>query len=320
MCNIGRGKSINGKKELTKEQIFSLLSDAASMGVKIIAIWGGEPLLNKDLEEIVNEIHRLKMSTYIVTNGYLLNESKVSELIRCKINSVSVSIDDPFAETHDEIRGINGAFEKICKGFRMLKEKGGNDIKVGINMVINKENYREIPKMLELALSLKADWIKFLPVHFGFPYNDKQFGDKELMPSKDQIEEIYRSLKELQKTIRSNGIYTNSEIYLDGFREYFNGEYLLKDCSAGYLSCDIDSYGNVMQCSLDSRIGGNILEKSFKEIWKSEEFDMIRKDHNQKLCGHCWVSCYAESSLRISLKYSLGNIKRLFKEISYLKS
>jgi len=320
ICNIGRDKKINEREELSKEEIFRLLSDASDMGVKIIALWGGEPLLHKDLIEIVNEIHRLKMSSYLVTNGYLLNEKKVSELVRCKINSVSVSIDDSYPERHDEIRGIKGAFEKICKGVMMLKEKGGDEIKVGINMVISKGNYKEIPKMLDLAISLKADWVKFLPVHFGFPYNHLQFGNEELMPSKEQIEEIHRSLKELQIAVKRNGMYTNSETYLDGFKEYFNGKYQLRNCSAGYLCCNVDSYGNVTQCSLDPRIGGNIRKRSFKEIWKSEEFNLIRKDHNEKLCGHCWVSCFAEPSLRLSLRYSLGNIKRLFRELSYLKS
>jgi len=320
ICNIGRDGQGKGKSELSKEKIFVFLSDAASMGVKIIALWGGEPLLNKDLEEVVNEIHRLKMSTYLVTNGYLLNESKVSELVRCKINSVSVSIDDPFAETHDEIRGIKGAFEKICKGVRMLKEKGGDEIKVGINMVVSRENYKEILKMLDLAISLKAEWVKFLPVHFGYPYNHREFGDKELMPTEEQIDEIHRSMKELQREVKKNGLYTNSEVYLDTFREFFRGEYVLKNCYAGYLCCNVDSFGDVTQCSLDPRIAGNIREKSFRKIWKSEKFKAIRNDHNQKLCGHCWVSCFAELSLRISLKYSLAIIKRVLREVSYLKT
>jgi MoaA/NifB/PqqE/SkfB family radical SAM enzyme len=318
-CTIWKGVHKKKESELSGEEIFSLLSQLSSMGTKIVALWGGEPLLNKHLREIIREIHRLGMAPYLVTNGLLLNEENVVQLLEADVGSLSVSLDHAFPEKHDEAKGVKGTFARACQGIALLRERGGKKINLGINMVVSKDNVKEIFPMAELAISLKLNWLKFIPVHFGFPYNQMAFGDEILMPNEEEIASIQDNLLAARSYLIKHGLYTNSRKFLKGFGGFFKGTYHATDCYAGYLLCNVDSYGNVTQCSPDPRITGNIREQSFTAIWKSGEFDRIRNDHTQTLCGHCWLSCYLEPSFRMSFIYSLENLSQLLTEISLVR-
>ena len=318
-CTIWNSAKQGTEPELSREEIFSFLSQLSSMGTKIIALWGGEPLLNKNLFEIIREINRLSMIPYLVTNGFLLNEDTVDQLMKSGLGSISVSMDNAFPEKHDEMKGVKGAFARTCKGLSLLRKMGGKKTHIGINMIICKDNVEEILPMAKLASSLELNWLKFIPVHFGFPYNQMEFGNRDLMPDEQDIESIQRNLLEARKYLVERGLYTNSITFLREFKSFFTGAYLMKQCYAGYLLCNVDSYGNVTQCSIDPRIAGNIRQIPFKDLWKSKELDRLRKDHTAEICGHCWLSCFAEPSFRMSFVYSMKNLFQVLTEISFIR-
>ena len=318
-CTIWKRGKEERKPELSREEFFSTLSQLSSMGTKIVALWGSEPLLNKNLYEIIREIHYLKMIPYLVTNGLLLNEQNVAYLIKAGLGSLSVSLDHTLPEKHDEMKGVKGSFARIREGLVLFRKMGGERINIGINMLISKDNIHEILPMAELASSLKLNWLKFIPVHFGFPYNQMEFGDNELMPNEEEIELIESNLLKARKYLLKNGLYTNSIKYLKGFKGFFKGEYQVKHCYAGYLLCNVDSYGNVTQCSLDPRVVGNIREQSFNKLWKSKMFDLIRSDHHKGICGHCLLPCFVEPSFRMSFFYSTKNLFQVLTEVSFMR-
>jgi len=134
-----------------------------------------------------------------------------------------------------------------------------------------------------------------------------------------EIDTIQRDLFKARDYLVKQGLYTNSTKFLKEFTGFFKGDYPMKHCYAGYLLCNVDSYGNVTQCSLDPRSAGNIRKNSFRELWNSKEFDYIRKDHNKEMCGHCWLSCFAEPSFRMSFFYSMRNLLQVLTEISFMR-
>jgi MoaA/NifB/PqqE/SkfB family radical SAM enzyme len=318
-CTIGKDPDAHKEPELSRDEFFRILSQLAVMGNKVVALWGGEPLLNRDLFDIIREIRCLGMIPYLVTNGHLLNEKNVQKLVDADVGSVSVSLDETDPGKHDEMRGVPGSFERSCSGLALVRKMGGEKVNIGINMVIGKDNIDEIPRMAKLASELDLNWLKFIPIHFGFPYNPLEFGDSELMPGDEEVARIRDNLLQARKFMMERGMYTNSLKFLKDIDAFFRGRHLMQDCYAGFLLCNIDAFGNINQCSIDSRIAGNLRKNSFKEIWQSGEFDRIRRDHGKSLCGHCWLSCFVEPSFRMSVAYSTKNLFQFLKETSFVR-
>ncbi len=110
------------RNDLEASQVKSFIDQARKLGVVRITFFGGEPLLHKDIVELVRYAHRAGMLTRINTNGWLLDRKLVSELKVAGLNLCDVSIDDPDPETHDRLRGLPGLYERAIEGIGILKE------------------------------------------------------------------------------------------------------------------------------------------------------------------------------------------------------
>ncbi|MBI5517576.1 MAG: radical SAM protein [Deltaproteobacteria bacterium] len=108
------------KRQLSTEAIKRLYSDARAAGFVGLSVWGGEPLLYRDFDEVLCHAHGLGLTTHIVTNGFLL-ERKLDPVVRW-VDRVCVSLDHP-SELHDELRGIRGLFARILSATEALKAR-----------------------------------------------------------------------------------------------------------------------------------------------------------------------------------------------------
>ncbi|MDI6784393.1 MAG: radical SAM protein, partial [bacterium] len=106
------------KDELTKEQIFKIIDELESLGTRRITIEGGEPLVRKDIGEIINYIHQKGIEQSLCTNGVLL-ERKINE-IKGKVDIVILSIDGA-ESAHDKIRG-QGNFKQVLHAIEVAKQ------------------------------------------------------------------------------------------------------------------------------------------------------------------------------------------------------
>ena len=108
------------KDQLPTDAIKRLYSDAREAGFIGLSIWGGEPLLHKDFDDVVRHAHDVGLVTHIVTNGFLL-EKKLDAVVPW-IDRVCVSLDHPSA-VHDELRGIKGLYDRILSATKALKAR-----------------------------------------------------------------------------------------------------------------------------------------------------------------------------------------------------
>ncbi len=132
------------------EQEKAILKQIYNSGACGIAFEGGEPLLRKDLVEILAFSRSLPLHTSLITNGTLL-ESRIDE-ISPYINGVIYVSLDGLEKTHDAIRGVNGCFKKAIYGITVAAQK----VPVTINMTIMAENLDEIEGMVKLAKEVNA--------------------------------------------------------------------------------------------------------------------------------------------------------------------
>lgn len=130
-CFIASSPRNHSHAMLTLEQVRGRLSEAARLGVREYYFTGGEPFLNKEIFEILEETLR-QGPVSVLTNGLPLTPERCRRLKTMSHASeysfdVRISIDGYTAEVNDPIRGA-GTFERIIKGIRNLAQAGLNPV------------------------------------------------------------------------------------------------------------------------------------------------------------------------------------------------
>lgn len=120
--------------ELTTEDVLSAIDKLSSLGVYVITLTGGEPLLHPDLFEIVEHARKAPMTVGIFTNGTLITEEHVKRFKKLGVKQFAVSIDSMNEHTHDRFRGRKGALRKTLNGINLLKEAGFS-VRVSLSLV-----------------------------------------------------------------------------------------------------------------------------------------------------------------------------------------
>ncbi len=153
------------------ELILEFLNFFKQKGVIGYSLLGGEPLLRKDLEVIVAKICEYKQSVNISTNGVLATKARAQSLVSAGLKQFQVSLDSHKKETNNFLRGEN-TFEKILAGIQNLKNSGAY---VKIGHTISKINYKDVQNIIDLAIALSLDEIRFevfVPTGIGATNSD----------------------------------------------------------------------------------------------------------------------------------------------------
>ncbi len=114
----------SGTTELKTEELKSLIDQAEQMGVMQVVFSGGEPLLRKDIVELVRYAHDAGMMIRLNTNSLLLNPQLVLNLKKAGLDICAVSIDDAEPKVHDRLRGVPGLHKKALSGIGLLRKYG----------------------------------------------------------------------------------------------------------------------------------------------------------------------------------------------------
>lgn len=276
MCSSWR-EEYRFDNDLTLGDIKQLLSDAASWGVNLVTFGGGEPLVRKDIFEILDHATHLGFISSIVTNGSLIDYSMAEKLMSKNLFRIGVSLDGSNPETHDGIRGIDGSFEKTIRGLKYLvKIKKAKNIytKLYINTVIMNKNIEEILDIVKLAKSISVDFLcqPFLALDIKiFRENSIDF-----TPPTVALTELIEDLIKIKKR---EGIILNPIAHLNNIRDVYNDKIDYNYCFAGYDHLLVAPSGDCWFCQYDmftDKSIGNIKEKNIKEIWYSKEYDKAR--------------------------------------------
>ena len=133
--------------ELTTAQAKKLLSQIAQVNCPVILFSGGEPLLRRDLFELLAEAAHLSLRTVISTNGTLINSSAAGKLADAGVGYVGVSIDGT-RDFHDRFRQANGSFDAALAG---IENCGAAGIRTGLRFTITNQNAGQIPAVFDIA-------------------------------------------------------------------------------------------------------------------------------------------------------------------------
>lgn len=283
-CNMKCGFCNYWKKageEPTREEIFKLLDDAKEFGIGVYNAWTVEPLLRKDLPQIMAHAKKLGMITSMVTNGKLLYE-RAEELK--DVDYLSVSVDG--VKSYKEIRNMD--FETLLKGLnkaievRKLQNKKNPIL---MNCVLTGKNLDDIETLILLAKKLEVK-ISFEPVH-------KVSGIEEEVWNEIGIHDMekFRSTVDRIIELKEEGYpIINSKTYLgmvrDGKMDY--------NCRASGIIMNVTHDGTLETCRVQNEPLGNVIWDGFESVWKNSE---ERRKEIVKDCKGCLFFGYTENSL-----------------------
>ena len=135
---------------LSHEQLKTLVTIFAELGVKKIRLTGGEPLLRKDLEQLVSKISTIDgiEDVAITTNASILTRQRAESLKQSGISRINISLDALTKDIYEKINEIPHPLEDILDGISNALDVGFEAVKV--NMVVQKGiNESDILPMVE---------------------------------------------------------------------------------------------------------------------------------------------------------------------------
>lgn len=155
------------QKALSTADIKHIMDQFYDLGGYSVYLCSGEFLLRPDALDLIRYAKAKSMTTTIVSNGILLDERKIDDLIQAGLNMLIVSLDSATPEMHDKLRGVKGCFEKAVNGLRIARKKG---LKSCIWTYVTK-NHNEIDEIAELGRELGITTFVFLPLLSGHLFN-----------------------------------------------------------------------------------------------------------------------------------------------------
>jgi pyrroloquinoline quinone biosynthesis protein E len=169
------------RDELATAEWQRVLVEAQELGVLQCHLSGGEPLLRRDLVELVNSANELGMYTNLITSALGLSRRRAEQLRAAGLDHVQISIQADEPAVSDRIAGIS-SFERKIEAARVVKELGWP---LTVNVVLHRQNIDRVADILRLAEELEADRIELANTqYYGWGLRNRD----ALLPSKAQLE------------------------------------------------------------------------------------------------------------------------------------
>ena len=312
-CNVWREQS--NKPELTIEDLEKIFYQLKAVKIKTIGLYGGEPLLRKDIGEVARKAKSIMKESRIllITNGLLL-KNKAKELLDGGCDYVCISLDG-IGEVNDKIRGVPGDYQRVIEGIEELKKiDTKKKVKINIGTTLISQNIHQVPQLINLAREFGISWSFNLfdtsPYHFrniDNPLSLKKI-DEGLID--ETIKYMHQERKKYPQTLV--GI---DPIGLEFAREYLKGKEPFFHCVLGYIRIYIDSYMNVYSGCWALSPMGNLNQEELKNILNSPRYkERLRKMYQLK-CPYCTCG-YLINCL---FNNPFAGIQFLFRNISFIK-
>lgn len=256
-----------------------LLNEIGAAGIKSLRLTGGEPLLRKDLFNVLEKADTSRFKRIILqTNGLLLKKLH-GEINASPITDIAVSIDG-LKGTNDVIRGIRGYFDLGMDGIRLLEGKH-----VALSVTLNRMSAQELRTLAEVAHEAGAQVQFNILSRSLFFLKDADLSS--LWPQKPDVAAISSFLRDILK---------RPGYEVDYVTRYYNNESISEPpCVLGYLQVFVLSNGDVLTGCYPLPPVGNILRDSLATILASEAYRSQSEAMIRRECPGC--TCGIESSL-----------------------
>jgi MoaA/NifB/PqqE/SkfB family radical SAM enzyme len=154
--------------ELGTAEAMELIDRIASFGSPgpILVITGGDPLIRVDLWDLISYASERRVRVSLAPSVTpLLNDTAIRKISEHGVSAISISIDSPYPEVHDSIRGISGTWARSVEILKKLLDSG---IRVQVNTVIMRPTLKGLPDMVAFLDRLGVPvWEVFYLIRVG---------------------------------------------------------------------------------------------------------------------------------------------------------
>jgi MoaA/NifB/PqqE/SkfB family radical SAM enzyme len=265
-CSAARFKT-KARRELTTAEWFTVIDQSLDMGIFNIVFTGGEPLLHPDLCKLVAHVDRDRAQAMMFTNGLLLTEEYVARLVDAGLYSLNVSLDDPRAEVHNDLRRTKDGYEKALAGAERALAGG---LLVGISTYAGPDAVHQglVEQTIEIAKNLGVHEVTV----FDVVPTGKLLEEKSLLTAEDK-QQLMAMERACNETRGCPHIVTQALV---------NGPEGA-GCFAGFSQFYLTAYGDLDPCDFTPLTFGNVLDESLETLWDR----MIAHPAYQNRCNHC---------------------------------
>lgn len=261
---------IGAEAELSTEDWTRIFSEARKLGVLQLGLSGGEPMVRKDLEVLVEHAHGVGLYTTLVTSGLGFTRPRATRLKAAGLDHVQISLQDADDAQAERIAGVRSVRQKR-EATALVKEL---DFAFTVNVVLHRANLDRIGEIIDMAAELGADRLELANTqYYGWGLRNRQ----TLQPTREQVE---RSRGIAEEAIRR---YRGRMHILYVLPDYY--EPYPKPCYGGWGSVYIvvAPDGTVLPCHAASSIAQlsfpTAREHDLRWIWEeSPGFNAFRGD------------------------------------------
>ncbi len=255
-------------RELDTQEWLRVLREARAMGATQLGLSGGEPLVRRDLEDIVAEARRLGFYSNLITSGIGMDDDRLGRLKAAGLDHIQISFQASSQELNNFLGGT-ASFEKKKEMARAIKAHGYPMV---FNIVLHRKNIDDIADILDMAESLDADYVELANTqYYGWALENRE----ALLPTRDQLAHAERVTNEYRDRLgnRMKLYYIVPDYY----------ESRPKTCMSGWgdIFLTIAPDGAALPCHAAHQLPGidfpNVREHGLEEIWcDSEAFNGFR--------------------------------------------
>jgi MoaA/NifB/PqqE/SkfB family radical SAM enzyme len=276
-CETCLWKNNTQKDELTLEEIKRIYLEAKEAGFLVTILWGGEPLIRKDITEIIKFVKsELKFTIVgIVTNGWFLPD-KIKEF-GDDLDFILISLDSPRPVEHNQIRGLPGLYDKIMNSVTIIKESYPL-ISLQFSFTISKYNINRVEEMIILSDKIGIP-VAFNVINTIRHYSYGDVDEKGMLSASDN--DISKAFERILDAKKNGSKILNSEMYLN----HFIGGKKQYICHTKKVFMFVNYNGDIENCLQIDKPLANLRQTSVREVLQLPQFIKFIKESEK--CYSC---------------------------------
>jgi len=227
----------------------------------MIVFTGGEPLIRKDLEVCGINLYKRGFPWGLVSNGYLLTDSRLNSLLNAGLRSITISLDG-LEDSHNWLRGNSNSFHHAIEAIKLLPQK--LNLKYDVVTCVNQRNFSQLDQLKEMLIGIGIkEWRIFTIFPIG---RAKEYSELQLLPM--QFKQLFDFIKDTRTENRIKLSY-GCEGFLGSYEVEVRDDFFF--CRAGINIASILADGSITGCPnlRDNFIQGNIYRDDFSQIWEN---------------------------------------------------